>query len=80
MSGIWGNKNTLARLENERDRKKGRLTFNCMNLKCQGDRAFCSLGKRLGQAKDGGMALVSVLRGITSGTCKECKEYEGGGG
>ena len=78
MSDIWEDKDALARLENERDRKKGRLTFNCMKLMCKGDRAFCSLGKRLGQAKDGGMALVSALRGVTSGTCKACKDYEGG--
>ena len=78
MIDIWKDKDALEKLEIERSKKKGRLTFNCMKLKCRGDRAFCSLGKRLGQAKDGGLALVSVLRGITSGTCKSCIDYEDG--
>ena len=78
MSNIWEDKDVLAKLEIERSKKQGRLTFNCTKLKCQGDRAFCSLGKRLGQANDGGLALVSVLRGITSGTCKSCLDYEDG--
>uniref|UniRef100_A0A6M3KAX9 Uncharacterized protein n=1 Tax=viral metagenome TaxID=1070528 RepID=A0A6M3KAX9_9ZZZZ len=75
MNNIWEDRDALTKLETERNKKQGRLTFNCMNLKCQGDRAFCSKGHILGQAKDKGLALISVLRGITSGACKDCKEY-----
>jgi len=77
-STIWDNKKILERLELLRDkmRKEGkRLTFDCLNLKHKGDRAYCSLGKRLTMCNDGTIALVTVLRGYTSGTCKECLDF-----
>ena len=84
MSDIWSNTELLDRLERERNLKRiddRRLTFDCMNLKCKGDRAYCSRGKRLGQSKDGSLYLISVLKGITSGTCRSCEYFtteEGG--
>jgi len=56
----------------------GRLTFDCYNLKVDDKRAVCSLGYRLSLARDGGMDLADVLNGKTSGTCIDCKEFDGG--
>ena len=72
---IWSDQGVLGKLEKERDEKQGRLTFNCLELRCGGDRAWCSKGHKLGQARDGSLTLISVLRGTTSGTCKGCSEY-----
>ncbi len=52
-----------------------RMTFDCLNTRFKGDRVFCSKGKLLGQAKDGSMGLITVLRGICSGSCKNCEYY-----
>lgn len=78
MKNIWDDAETLAKLEKERDLRRSdgkRLTFDCLNLKCKGDRAYCSKGMRLGQSKDGSMFLVTVLKGITSGACKSCFDF-----
>jgi len=74
---IWNNKEQLDKLEQMRAIKRGTgvLTFDCLNTIVRGDRVFCSRGKLLGQAKDGSLALIVVLRGITSGTCKDCRDY-----
>ena len=74
---IWEDKELLDKLEQQRATKRvtGRLTFDCQNTLVKGDRVFCSKGKLLGQAKDGSLALIVVLRGITSGTCKGCGDY-----
>lgn len=75
---IWEDKEALDKLEKQRVLKRfssGRLTFDCLNLRCRGDRASCSLGKRLGQSKDGSLALIRVLRGITSGVCRNCEDF-----
>ena len=74
---IWDNPTVLDELERMRATKRvtGRLTFDCLNNMVRGDRVFCSKGKLLGQAKDGSLALIVVLRGITSGTCKGCEDY-----
>jgi len=74
---IWNDKEQLDKLEQMRAGKRGtgRLTFDCGNTVVRGDRVYCSLGKLLGQAKDGSLSLLVVLRGITSGTCKNCREY-----
>ena len=75
---IWDNLTVLDALERQRDelrRRGGRLTFDCMNLASGKDRARCLKGHILGQARDGSLALISVLRGISSGTCKGCGDY-----
>ena len=72
----------LVKLEAERDFKRkqtGRLTFDCYNSKSKsGGRVICGKGHLLGSAKDGSMAEIAVLRGITPATCKDCLDYEGG--
>jgi len=78
---IWDDKDKLARLEEQRDklRKQGKvMTFDCMNAIVKGNRVFCSKGKRLGQARDGSLDLMLVLRGICSGSCKNCEYYRRG--
>ena len=77
---IWNDKELLDRLEKQRAIKRGSgiLTFDCLNLKCQGDRAHCTKGELLGQARDGTLDLKVVLGGILSGTCRNCKDYDGG--
>ncbi len=74
---IWDNPTVLDELERMRTVKgrTGRLTFDCPNTVVKGDRVLCSKGKLLGQARDGSLALIVVLRGITSGTCKDCGDY-----
>jgi hypothetical protein len=79
---IWDDTKALDRMEAQRDiaRAQGkRLSYDCFNLKCRGDtdRVYCSRGKLLGQSKDGTLLLVSVLRGMTSGACKDCKDFDG---
>lgn len=81
---IWGNKEALASLERVRKEKRqsrkgtGRLTFDCFNLKYSedGNRAYCSKGKMIGRATNGSLALITVLRGITSGVCKDCEFFD----
>ena len=75
---IWDNLELLKKLESQRATKRQssiRLTFDCLNLKHRGNRAFCSRGVMLGQAKDGSLSLMAVLEGIASGSCKECKYF-----
>ena len=75
---IWNDLKLLERLENQRAIKRQssiRLTFDCLNLKHRGDRAFCSKGIMLGQAKDGSLSLLAVLKGVISSSCKECKYF-----
>jgi len=75
---IWDNKELLTRLEKQRGLLKElgkRLSFDCFHLKTEGGRAYCSYKKRLGQARDGSLALIAVLRGICSGTCKKCEWF-----
>ncbi len=78
MSNIWEDTTTLNRLQELRDDKRngsGRLSFDCFNLKCKEDRAYCSEGRRLGTARDGSLALIAVLCGVTSSICKDCEDY-----
>lgn len=74
---IWDNPDMLDRLDKQRAIKRttGRLTFDCMNLMCDGDRTRCAKGKLLSRAHDGTLALMMVLRGVTSGTCKDCSDF-----
>lgn len=78
-SAIWDEPEALSEYERMRDEKRawlGRLTFDCLNLKCQGDRAVCSAGHNLGLARDGSLPLLRVLKGYTAAICRECTEYE----
>jgi len=75
---IFINQDELDRLEalREAKRKTGRLTYDCYNLKTRiGGRVYCSKGRMLGRARDGSLGELSVLRGMTSGTCKGCPDY-----
>jgi len=75
---IWDDLELLEKLESQRATKRQssiRLTFDCLNLKHRGNRAFCSRGVMLGQAKDGSLSLLAVLKGVISSSCKECKYF-----
>ena len=74
---VWEDTEQLAKLEEQRAlrRLSGRLTFDCLYLKCKGDRVYCDKGRLLGQSRDGSLALISVLRGITSGSCRGCEDF-----
>lgn len=76
---IWEDREALDKLQELRGVKRGseRLTFDCFNLKYKEDRAYCSTGRKLGTAKDGSLALITVLRGITSSVCKNCEDFTG---
>ena len=79
---IWDNKKLLDSSESARNLRRilwGRLTFDCHNAKCQGDKVKCSMNHNLGSAKDGTMALIGVLQGRTASCCRSCKDFEGGG-
>lgn len=61
-------------------RKDGmRLIFDCHNaLICkEGDRVKCAAGHRLGIASDGGITLMSVLKGRPCSVF--CPNYDDGG-
>lgn len=78
MTKIWDNQQLLGELEKKREslRAEGkRLTFDCLNLKCVDDRAYCSKGHHLGLAKDGSLFLLAVLRGIAPTACSKCKSF-----
>lgn len=75
---IWDNQESLRKLGELRAGKRARsdrLTFDCFHLKYRDDRAYCDLGKRLGRAQDGFISLLMVLRGMTSGACKNCEDF-----
>lgn len=75
---IWEDKEALDKLENQRNIRRfnsGRLTFDCLSAVVKGDRVSCSRGKRLGSSRDGSLSLIQVLRGITSGTCRNCEDF-----
>ena len=75
---IWDNLGLLEELERKRNSLRAggkRLTFDCLNLKCSGDKAVCSEGWRLSLASDGALTLLTVLKGISSGSCKDCKDF-----
>lgn len=79
VPAIWDNLEALAKLEARRGQKKEpTFTYDCHNAHCRGDRVYCSIGYRLSiKAKDGTMGLIGVLRGVTSGQCKKCLDFEG---
>ncbi len=82
MSQTWNDLTVedLDLLEKMRDRKRptaGRLSFDCFNALSCGDRVGCKKFKRLGQANDASIALITVLRGRTSKSCKGCADFEG---
>ena len=79
---IWDNTEMLDRLEKNRSTLRAggkRLTFDCMKNMVRDERVFCREGQRLGVARDGGVGLCAVLRGVTCGCCRGCEEFEGGG-
>jgi len=74
---IWDDKEELDKLEEQRTLKRltDRLTFDCLNTVSKGDRVYCSKGRRLGQSRAGSLALITVLRGISSGSCRDCENF-----
>ena len=64
------------RLRDKR-RRDGKLTYDCFNLKQRGDVAYCSKGYALSLADDGSLELEDVLKGVTSGVCRTCKDFDG---
>lgn len=78
MSGIWTDQKLLFILEEKRDvlRCGGkRLTYDCLETLVANDRVTCRKGHQLSHANDGGMALITVLRGVSSGSCIGCSDY-----
>ena len=68
-------------LEDQRNLRRlhqGRISFDCFNLKAREGRAYCAKGHLLGRAKDGTLDLTTVLRGVLSGACRNCKDFDGG--
>ena len=77
---LWNSDELELRRELRRKRS-GRITFDCYSLKVKGlnvKRVYCVKGHHLGRAKDGTADLVTVMRGILFGTCKTCKDFDGG--
>ncbi len=75
---IWNDEDKLNKLEEQRNslRESGKImTFDCLNTRVKDNRVFCTKGKLLGQAKDGSLDLITVLRGVCSGSCKDCEDY-----
>ncbi len=60
-------------------RGKRRIIYDCLNAIVYyypTDCVKCKMGNRLGRAKDGSMALTSVLAGRSALVCQECKDYD----
>lgn len=75
---IWDTEQLLKDAEARRAelRAKGkRLAFDCMNLKCKGERGYCSLGRKLSNSKDCSIDMRIVLNGSTPYVCKVCTEF-----
>jgi len=58
-------------------RRMTRIAYDCLHLKCEGKRARCSKGRALTTAKDGSIAMESVVRGYTPKVCLKCPDYNG---
>lgn len=58
-------------------RSKQFITYDCFNAIVKGMKVVCSHGHRLGAARDGSVALLSVLRGRTTMSCAGCLERDG---
>lgn len=61
-------------------RRHKRITYDCMNAIVQRNIVICKKGhvfKPLGRKKTPGLAVLSVLKGISSSVCKKCKDYDG---
>ncbi len=80
-SMLWDNPVNLDKLELSREQTRGRgnqwQTFDCFNAICHSDRVVCRCERRLGPARDGSIALITVLRGRTSGSCLCCDKFSG---
>ena len=66
----------LAELERLRDeaRKKRRITFDCRHSKVFGKYVRCAKGHPLRVSQS--LTTLFVLRGASSGECKECPDYD----
>ena len=75
---IWDDEVALKDGEKRREhlRAKGkRLAFDCMELKCKGERGFCRLGKKLSKSKDCSVDMRIILNGTTPEACKKCTQF-----
>ena len=79
-NAVWDNPVLLDKLETERDKKRRHdafLTFDCFKARVKEDRVYCCEGKLLSlTAKDGTMALTTVMRGSTSSQCRGCESAD----
>ena len=61
-------------------RQKRRLTYDCMNAIVQRNSVICKKRhefKSIGNRKDKGLGLLTILRGVLSSACQECPDYDG---
>lgn len=82
---IWTDKQLLDECEREREKHRnrygygGRVTYDCVEAKVNGDRVTCHRGTPLHpDSKDGGLPLAAVLRGKTAAHCRVCEHFSGG--
>ncbi len=70
---------TVEKFEKERARhrrRNHRITYDCRNTQCKGERVFCTRGKILQNlSADGSIYNVFVIRGRTSFACKTCSWF-----
>ncbi len=66
-------------LDDQREKARGRgrrLVYDCWNNQViPGDRVSCRRGHGLGQAKDGTISLLEVLKGLAPSACQKCEDY-----
>ena len=55
-------------------RKKRRITFDCFHSKVFGEYVQCAKGHPLRVSQS--LTTLAVLRGASSGECKECPDYD----
>lgn len=58
-------------------RKRRRLIYDCGGARVDPDhRVRCRHGYILSDTRNGGVELLSVLRGVTPSCCQTCTQYE----
>ena len=57
-----------------------RLTYDCMNAIVKGDIVVCKKGhpfRARGRSTKTGISVLAILRGTSSGECRNCEDYNG---
>lgn len=68
---------TLEKLR-AKARSKQRITYDCYSAIVKCNRVFCRAGYTFrSNGRSRGIALLSVLRGRSSRTCRSCLDYRG---